>query len=464
MVRQSSKEMDNLPGGIVVVDVGSTNVKVTLFDSALNEIRSRTQGCTTAKVPYLHKVVDPILGFVAQAIEDFDRILPADKIVPCAHGSSLALLDEGDGLAMPIMSYEAEIPDAVCRQYDKICPPFEEVLSPVNPGALTLARQLLWQETEFPDDFSTVHTIVPLAQYIAMRLCGTKATEVTALGAQTHLWNPLRRNYSKLARQRGWADLFAPIAHAWDKLGPVEDLKLRGRGEVLTGIHDSNANLLRYLGSGDFCLLSTGTWIIAFDTAADVRTLQAERDQVSNTSIFGEPIACCRFMGGREFELIAQGARPEQASMAATSALIDEKVMALPSFTDSGGPLPKTGGKGRICGALPDTPEARASLASLYCAQMTAIALQAMNTRTSIIVDGPFSTNEVYLNVLSHLLKDCPVCSATDKNGTSKGAAMLALNHDGSLPALDNSLRQVGQVPLSGIDSYHKLWMKNLAG
>ena len=60
--------------------------------------------------------------------------------------------------------------------------------------------------------------ILPLAQYWAWRLSGVKATEVTSLGAHTHLWRPAERRYSELARRHGWAARFPPMRHAWDTL------------------------------------------------------------------------------------------------------------------------------------------------------------------------------------------------------------------------------------------------------
>ena len=75
-----------------------------------------------------------------------------------------------------------------------------------------------------------------------------------------------------VARLRGWDKLFAPWAKAWEVIGPLKPQfrkdHFRGHGRVLAGIHDSSGNYLRYLAGGrkHFTLLSTGTWIIGFDT------------------------------------------------------------------------------------------------------------------------------------------------------------------------------------------------------
>ncbi|MDH3452870.1 MAG: FGGY-family carbohydrate kinase, partial [Gammaproteobacteria bacterium] len=298
--------------------------------------------------------------------------------------------------------------------------------APTNPLALTLARQLYWQETAFPAMFARTRAILPLAQYVAFVLCGSQVSEVSAWGAQTHLWAPVARDYSALARQRSWTARFPPLRPAWEPLGRAAKLRLRGRATVLTGVHDSNANLLRYLGGPEFTLLSTGTWIIGFVPGIDIRQLDPASDQVSNTTVFGDPVASCRFMGGREFDLVADGAPADLANRETVRALLDRGVTAWPSFTTSGGPVPESWGRGHIEGAARGGRE-RASLASLYCAQMSALALRKIGSRSRVIVDGPFSDNDVYLEVLAACLPDQTILAADEKNGTAVGAASLAL-------------------------------------
>ncbi|MEM6666770.1 MAG: FGGY family carbohydrate kinase, partial [Pseudomonadota bacterium] len=240
------------PRGIAVFDIGSTNTKMILFDGDLNIVAEESvPSAHPDGPPYKSIDPDPAIRFAQDVLPDFDAMLPVDAIVPSAHGSGLALLTENSTLALPIMDYEAEPPADIVESYATIEPPFSEVFAPTNPGGLTLARQLHWQETRHAEAFATVRSIVPWGQLIAHRLAGPLVNEVTAMGAQTHLWNVKANRYSSLARARGWDQLFAPLARAWDSLGPLQpDLltqPLNGDAQVLTGIHDSNANFLRYL-------------------------------------------------------------------------------------------------------------------------------------------------------------------------------------------------------------------------
>src|SRR4029453_4458123 len=86
---------------------------------------------------------------------------------------------------------------------------------------LNLGAQFFWQARHFADAFGHVAAIVMYPQYLAFRLTGIAANEVTSLGAHTDLWNPTARGYSALVDRAGWRTLLAPIRPASDGLGPI---------------------------------------------------------------------------------------------------------------------------------------------------------------------------------------------------------------------------------------------------
>src|SRR6185369_16040187 len=140
---------------------------------------------------------------------------------PVSCGSTAALTD-GESLVLPVMDYESVPPAAVVERYAALEPPFGEVCAPTNPASMTLGRQLLWQQSAFPEAFARTRHILFQPQYWAWRLCGVAATEVTSLGAQTHLWAPVRRGLSTLAHRQGWAAKLPPFRKAWERLGPLK--------------------------------------------------------------------------------------------------------------------------------------------------------------------------------------------------------------------------------------------------
>jgi sugar (pentulose or hexulose) kinase len=146
--------------------------------------------------------------------------------------------------------------------------------------------------------------------------------------------------------------------------------------------------------------------------------------------------------------------------VAALQHTIDQKTCALPSFTDGGGPVPHSGGKGKIIGEKPVSPEQRASLASLYCALMVSESLDALGSKYDIIVDGPFSKNLVFLQVLAQLREGQRVLASDLRDGTTAGAACLALMPDGKLPHVPLSLITIVSQNLASLAEYRAAWQR----
>ncbi len=452
------------PRGIAVVDVGFTNSKVILYNAALEVVAERKIASPhNDGLNYREIDVEPILAFARHAIVDLDALLPIDAIVPSAHGACIVCLKADGTVAVPVMDYMSEPPMDVLEAYTKLMPSFDESYSPLLPMALMHALQLFWAQSKLGRDFANTQTILPLMQYIAFGLGGRAVTEVSSMSCQSHLVDMRDGRASSIAKHFGWDKLYAPAAKAWDEIG-VFTSKLEGRGNVLAGVHDSNANFLRYLASGKqhFTLLSTGTWIIGFDTDADMLKLDHARDIVANKSVFGNTIACCRFFGGKEFEVLSKGADGSLATFEAAAKLIAQGTLALPSFTDSGGPIPGSGGKGRITGPAPRTPAERASLASLYCALMVSESLDALHSQHDVIVDGPFSQNDCFLSLLQTLRPEQTIWASEAKDGTAAGAACLALMANGALPKINVALRKATSTAIPNLQAYQNRWRNSV--
>lgn len=456
----TNAQLHSPPRGIAVVDVGFTNTKVILYDHTLSVLAERKITSPHHDGEHYREIdVGPILDFARAAILELDAIAPIDAIVPSAHGACIVSLTADGSLAVPVMDYMSEPPPEILAAYRQHMPGFEETYSPLLPMSLLHTVQLFWQQTALPEAFARTRTILPLMQYIAFGLGGRSVTEISSMSCQSHLVDMRSGAPSSFSRGFGWDKLFAPMAKAWDVVGTFPS-KLNGKGHILAGVHDSNANFLRYLcgGQSRFTLLSTGTWIIGFDTEADMLKLDHSKDIVANKSVFGKTVACCRFFGGKEFEVLSQGADGSKASLAALSRLMDKGTMALPSFTDSGGPMPGTGGKGHCTGPSPQSAEDHASLASLYCALMVSESLDALHSNHTVIVDGPFSQNDVFLSVLASLRPLQTIMASEARDGTAAGAACLALMPGGKLPHIALAMRKIAPALIPSMIAYQSRW------
>jgi sugar (pentulose or hexulose) kinase len=333
---------------LIVLDIGKTNAKLALIDAAGRVLAEQRRPNTVLNDgPYPHLDTEGIWNWMLATCRDFSQIAQVSAIVPVTHGATAALVDAA-GLVLPVLDYEALLDDC---GYDAVRPGFDETLSPALPAGLNLGRQLAWLQARHPDAFARTACILTYPQYWAWRLCGVAASEATSLGCHTDLWNPRRQAHSSLVARMGWTALLPPLLPAHAALGTLRADVAAVTGlppdcQVLNGIHDSNASLLRYLqgGAGARTVLSTGTWMIAAAFGAPLDGLSEHADMLANTHALGAPVACMRFMGGREFGELA-GAQPAPCGFDAIERLVAQGTLALPSFAATGGPFAgRTGG------------------------------------------------------------------------------------------------------------------------
>lgn len=437
----------------IVLDIGKTNVKLALLDAQGGLLaEQRMPNAIVASGPYPHHDVERIWDWMLATIASFAARATIGAIVPVTHGATAALVDDA-GLVLPVLDYEFN-PGEV--DYS-VRPDYADTLSPALPCGLNLGRQLVWQAQQFPAAFARAKHILMYPQYWAWRLSGVAASEVTSLGCHTDLWNPVTQQYSELPKQMGWEALFPPRQPAFAPLGDIkpELAALTGVSagcKIICGIHDSNASLLRYLNAPRQTVLSTGTWMIAAAFGVELDQLREEADMLANTNALGKPVACMRFMGGREFGILA-GPSPRTCTVDDLERLIERGTMALPTFAESGGPF--AGRKGSIEGPQPQNDEERYALATLYCVLMTDYCLTALNAQGGIVVEGSFSGNPFFAPLLGALRPQQPVSTSDDASGTTCGGWML--HRWGDVPAMAG--QTAAPLALHGLDEYRQRWL-----
>ncbi|OWV70660.1 carbohydrate kinase [Rhizobium sp. R634] len=418
---------------IAVLDIGKTNAKVVVLDSETGaEIAVLKRPNVTIKTgPYPHYDIEALWSFALDALKSLARDPGFDAISITTHGAAAALLGRDGALAMPVIDYEHEYPEAIRDAYTALRPSFGETFSPRLAMGLNVGAQLHYQKSAFPEEFAKVTDILTYAQYWTARLTGVAANELTSLGCHTDLWNPRTGSYSSLVDTLGIRDLMAPIRSAFDAIGPVlpeiaAELGLAAPVPVYCGIHDSNASLLPHLihREAPFAVVSTGTWVINFGVGGNLDHLDPKRDALANVDAYGRAVPSSRFMGGREFEILSAEIGPvdEKSAQAAIGPVIDKGIMLLPNIAPGSGPFP--GKTSRWIGAEAASREERHAAACLYLALMTDACLGLIGAKGAVIVEGPFALNETYLTLLA-ALAGREIIALPGTTGTSQGAALL---------------------------------------
>jgi L-fuculokinase len=453
-----------MTGCVAVLDIGKTNTKLVVFDAAGKVVGERSQVSAPlepdARWPYLRLDTERAWAFYLAALKDVGAEFPIGAVSVAAHGAA-GVLVTNEGVAAPPVDYEFDGFAGVDAEYDALRPPFEESLTPNLPRGLNLGRQIFYVERKFPDAFARARAFLAWPQYWSWRLSGIVASEVTTIAAHSDLWRPMEGRLSSMVERLAWTRLFPPMRRAWETLGPLKREVAAATGlspdvRVVCGAHDSNASLIPHLAarSDPFTVVSTGTWAILMAVGGKGR-LDPNADMLMNVDVRGRPVPTARFMGGREFAVLA-GDHPAEAHEADVAAIVAAGVMATPAFSDQGGPF--GGRKGRIVGEAPTTPAGRTALATLYVALMTAHVLDRLEAPGDIIVEGGFNRSPAFAAVLAGLMPGRNVVVAPT-SGAAEGAAMLARWGEPHAPPR-LAPAEVWRIP--GLAEYRKRWEQAL--
>lgn len=454
---------------IAIWDIGKTNAKlcaVRAHDGAF--VADAAQNFVALPgPPYPHLDSEGIWTWGLSQLRELAGQFEVGAIVVTAHGATCAVVDD-ENLVLPIHDYEDASPAECEADYAKLRPPFAQTYSPPLSGSLNYGRGLYWQSQRFPAEFARVRYVLNYAQYWSWRLSGVAAGEVSSIGSHSDLWDPTANNYSSLVTNLGWEKLFPAFRHASDVLGPLRTELVQATGlpadcAVLCGIHDSNASLLPWLTRPlPFTVASTGTWVINFAVGAQLEQLDPTRDCAANVTIEGIPIACSRWMGGREYATMVAG--EQQAPTApAIQACVQQEIMFIPPQGGQGGPFGHLAPPGELGGLNLDQaaadPVLRVAAASLYCALMLDLCLDLCASAGPIIVEGPFAHNDMLVGVLATLRPAQQVEVSTDPTGTTIGAARMALPE---LPAL--ATRKINALAdRAALATYRASWLAQVA-
>jgi len=422
----------------VVLDIGKTHVKLCALDASdgVLAVRTRDNASVQSTAGYAALDTDGIEAWLWDSLASLAVEFHIGRIIASTHGAAFAAID-ANGLVLPIVDYEFDAYDGQRDAYADAVGDLRETLSPHLPMGLNAARPWYWLSRECPSEFARATTLLPYPQYWAWRLSGVAATEASSLGCHTHLWAPVARNWSRLARAEGWDRRFAPLRAAWDVVGPVRPELAKRLGlpvdcRVHAGVHDSNACLARHLRrSPAMTLVTSGTWTVVMACGGQVDRLDLSADMLANVSVAQDVVPTARFMGGRDHAALCAGADPDAADLACLHALAEAGIQAVASADDGGPRIVCRGDDVTAQTAQRFTPTQRATLAAQYCAVMTADRVQALSGPSPVVVEGPLARNAAYLALLAQSLPGhrCEVGDAAI-DGTVLGALALTRWND----------------------------------
>jgi sugar (pentulose or hexulose) kinase len=276
-------------------------------------------------------------------------------------------------------------------------------------------------------------------------ITGRAYSDITSIGCHTNLWDFQSNNYHDWVSKEGIVEKLAPI-YPGDQFipstFPSENYK------VGVGLHDSSAALIPYLESfrESFILLSTGTWCISMNPFNSQPLTKAELDQdcLCYLSFQGKPIKASRVFSGFEHEQEVKRIATHFNKSIAKFKSIKLDMAVLDKYLPKGdlnvyfdslvdGELDFS--KQNLDGFKNEVEAYHYFILSLVFKQYKSTQLVLNGTSVKrIFVDGGFSKNAIFMNLLAMVFPDIEVYAASMAQATAMGAAVALHKHWNSKP------------------------------
>ncbi len=443
--------------GVVVLDIGKTNKKAVVYDRDFRVLAEERISLGTVEWRRLEvERTDELLAWFRDRLRQFAQAFDIRAISISGHGATLALLDDRDQLALPVLSYtspvDAAFNEEFYREYGSREALHRATASP-DLGFVNMAKMLHYVRTRLPEEWAACRRGLFYPQFFAHALTGRHALEPTYVGNHSYLWDYARKDWSEVARRLGADKLFGgPMRAPWEVLGPLRESWMRDCGigaqcKASVGIHDSNANLLPYLAreESEFLLNSTGTWCVLMQpSAASMLTKkQAASGLFFNQSAYGGPVLTGLLPAGMEYEAFARFASfaDAQDEDSLSRLIADRDLLVIPGTLPDVPVFPgaKPGlivgnrhftldelTSGAAAGVIATLRQPYFAALNLALALATKRALAHLDAprRTSAYIEGGFASNLLYCRLVATL---CPAFDwklTPAKEGTAFGAAL----------------------------------------
>lgn len=447
---------------IAIFDVGKTNKKLLLFNENYQVVYEKT----ARFLETVDEDGEPCENLDSLRLSVFDslnEILKKEQFEVRAinfstYGASLVYVDE-KGLALtPLYNYLKVYPVALKKQFYATYGGKEELsLATGSPamGNLNSGLQLYHLKHSQPKVFTKLKYALHLPQYLSSLLTNQFYAELTCIGCHTQLWDFKQSNYHQWLQEEGLLNKLAPIQAS----DAVIATKIKGKAyKVGVGLHDSSAALIPYLVNfkEPFLLLSTGTWCISLNpfNPLPLQPEELERDCLSYLSYEGKSIKASRLFTGHEHEQqakrIAQYFNEDALSYRtlAFDPAIAEKLKLITQFKSVTAPAPSFSATSvfaeRDLNVYSSAAEAYHQLiADLVNLQYHSSTLVIKGSPVKkIFVDGGFSKNVIFMNLLAAIFPAFEVYAAFMAQATALGTAMAIHRHWNS-KAMANDMIQL---------------------
>jgi sugar (pentulose or hexulose) kinase len=432
---------------IAIFDVGKTNKKLFLFDEEYKIVFERSARFTETKdedgdsCENLESLRLSVFDSLREVLREKEFNIKAINF--STYGASLVYVDQNGQALAPLYNYLKEYPEALKKQFydtyggeeDFSVKTSSPVLRSLNSG-----MQLYRMKYEKPELFKKMKYALHLPQYMSSIITGKMYSDMTSIGCHTNLWDFQNNAYHEWVTQEGVDAKLAPLFPGDEVITSSfpSDNYLTG-----VGLHDSSAALIPYLESfrEPFVLISTGTWCISLNpfNHNPLTKFELTQDCLSYMTFTGKPIKASRLFAGFEHEQQVKriAAHYNQAvgkyktvkfDMAIIKKFLPDKPLHL--YFNSLGFDYFDFAREDLNRFKNDIEAYHYFIYTLIFKQFlsTSLALDKTNVKR-IFVDGGFSKNSIYMNLLAMAFPNIEVYAASMAQATAMGAAVAIHQH-----------------------------------
>lgn len=439
---------------IAIFDVGKTNKKLFLFDQHYNIVfeKSARFSETIDEDNFPCENLESLRLSVFDSLSEVFR-RPEFEVKALnfsTYGASMTFLDqEGKPLA-PLYNYLKPYPEELKKQFyadyggeRAFC---LRTASPVL-GSLNSGMQLYRIKYEKPALFKNIRYALHLPQYMSQLISGKFYADITSIGCHTNLWDFQKNEYHEWVAKEGILEKLPPTAPC-DQLMPASFQGNRyGTG---VGLHDSSAALIPYIKrfQEPFILLSTGTWCISLNpfNHSPLTSDELTKDCLRFLNYLGNPVKASRLFAGYEHEQQVKriSSHFHQSSFGFRDIEFDPELMA--KLQKRNGLEAEKAGlaesgkeflfeKRELINFATAEEAYHQLMLDLVSQQYRSTQLVLNGTAVKrIFVDGGFSKNVIYMNLLAAFFPELKVFAASMAQATALGTAMVIHRHWNSNP------------------------------
>jgi L-fuculokinase len=293
---------------VAIFDIGKTNKKVFLFDENYKIVWEKSVNLeeTVDEDGFPCEDIELLKNWIFEGLAEIknlkDYVLKAINF--STYGASFVYIDENGKILTPLYNYLKEYPedliDAFYKKYKGKEKFAAKTASPVL-GNLNSGMQIYRLKEEKPELFEKIRYCLHLPQYLSYLLTNEAYSDITSIGCHTNLWNFKKMKYHKWLKNEDILSKIPPLHFGKDIIKKENEVAIGG------GLHDSSSAIIPYTinFTEPFVLLSTGTWSISLNpfNTKQLTFEELQNDCLCYMQYTEKPVKAARLFSGNEHEV-----------------------------------------------------------------------------------------------------------------------------------------------------------------